>query len=370
MFIGRKEELNFLEERISSHRFEMIPIYGRRRVGKTRLLEEFTKDKETIFFTANQFGEQANLESLSEAIDATLKPDSEGSIYSSFEKAFVSISNYVKNKTTPFIFVIDEYPYLAQSSSGVSSILQKVIDKQYLKLPNFMVILTGSQLSFMQHQVLGYQSPLYGRRTGQIRLLPLNFEESSALLPSFSLPDMLTIYGLTGGIPLYLSMMEDKLSLKENICRHLLKRNSLLYEEPLNLLLQEVRTPNRYNDILSAIASGATEMNKIMDKAKLESAAVSQCLTTLIDLHIVEKIMPLTEIGKRKPIYKIKDGLFHFWHRYVPKYQRFIESGRLEAVWSRIEEDLIQFTSLVFEDFCREWLLLNSSILLQEVGGW
>jgi len=370
MFIGRKRELEDLNQWMDSSKFEMIPIYGRRRVGKTRLVEEFTIGRETIFFTANQLGEQSNLESLSEAINTVVSPNSEGNVFISFEKAFLSVAKYASEIKKPLVFIIDEYPYLAQSNMGISSVLQKVIDKNYLALSNLMLILTGSQLSFMQHQVLGYQSPLYGRRTGQIRLLPLSYDESRALLTSFSISDMLTIYGLTGGIPLYLSMMNDSFSLKENIANHVLKRNSFLYEEPLNLLLQEVRSPNRYNAVLSAIASGATELSRIADKTRLDSNAVSQCLNGLIDLHIIEKIMPLTEIGKRKPIYKIKDGLFHFWHRYAPKYQSFIGSDRLNEVWPRIEEDLIQFTSLIFEDFCRNWILLNSPMLLQEVGGW
>jgi AAA+ ATPase superfamily predicted ATPase len=334
------------------------------------LLEEFIKGKETIFYTATQFGEQSNLEGLSESINAVVSPKTEGNIYSDFEKAFVAVTQHAKEINKPLIFIIDEYPYLAQSNMGISSILQKVIDHEYLKLPNLMLILTGSQLSFMRHQVMGYQSPLYGRRTGQIRLLPLSFEESRAFLLPFSPSEVLTIYGLTGGIPLYLSMIKPSLSLEENIKKNILNRDSSLYEEPLNLLLQEVRSPHNYNSILSAVASGATEVSRIMDKTKLESAAVSQCLNTLIDLHIVEKHTPLTEIGKRKPIYKIADGLFHFWHRYVPKYQRFIETNKLDAVWDRIERDLIQFTSLVFEEYCRNWIFLKSDILLQDIGAW
>jgi len=370
MFIGRINELSFLEERLMSNRFEMIPLYGRRRIGKTRMLEEFIKDKNAIFFTANQFGENSNLESLSESIDALIKPEADGSVYTDFEKAFKSVANYAEKQKEPVVFIMDEYPYLAQTSEGVSSVLQKVIDKFYLQIPNLMVILTGSQLSFMEHQVLGYQSPLYGRRTGQIKLMPLNFNESRKFLPSLPLVDMMTIYGLTGGIPLYLSMLDDHLSLMENVKTHLLKRNSLLYEEPHNLLLQEVRNPARYNDVLAAIANGATEISRIVDKTKLDSPAVSHCLNVLIELHIVEKILPLTGIGKRKPIYKIKDGLFHFWYRYIPRYRRYIETEKLEQILPRIEEDLVGFTSLIFEDFCRDWVFLNSEMLLQEVGAW
>jgi len=370
MFIGRTEEFNFLNERVKSDRFEMIPIYGRRRVGKTRLLEEFTKNKNTIFFTADQHGEESNLSNLSWAITSTILSLDSHLMFSSFQKAFEAVAEYVKENSEPLIFIMDEYPYLEQASPGLSSVLQRAIDKLYLHLPNLMLILTGSQVSFMEHQVLGYQSPLYGRRTGQIKLRPLTFNEARKFSPKMDERDFLTIYGLSGGIPLYLSVMKDDITLSENIKKNLLTRNTLLYEEPRNLLLQELRMPNRYNDILTEIAKGTTKLNEIASKTNIDSRTLTKYLDTLIELDIVEKRYPLPRESKKKGIYCIKDGFFHFWYRYVPKYKNFLESGRLEYIWPRIEEDLIQFTSLIFEEFCRDWLLTNSSMLLQDVGGW
>jgi len=370
MFIGRNTEIEDLEARLKSTRFEMIPIYGRRRVGKTRLVEEFTRDKKTIFFTANQFGEDSNLKNLSQVIAAALFGSFNKQVYPSFQDAFLEIAQQSEKLNEPVIFVIDEYPYLAQCNMGISSVLQWVIDKHYLKLPNLMLILTGSQMSFMQRQVLGYESPLYGRRTGQIKLLPLGFAEAREFLPSLPIKEFLTIFGITGGVPLYLTMMKDSLSLEENIKEHLLKPSTLLYEEPENLLMQELRTPNRYNDVLIAVANGATQLNEISAQTGIESGSVIKYINALIDLNILEKREPLTRIGKRKPIYVIQDGLFHFWYRYVPKYKSFIERKQMSLIWTRIEEDLILFTSLIFEDFCREWLYLNSQTLVKEVGSW
>lgn len=375
MFIGREAELNELETRLGSKKFEMIPIYGRRRVGKTRLVEEFAKDKNCIFFTAGQVGEEENLTSLSQAINLVIKPYTYDVVYPSFEKAFEVIANYVNEASRPVIFIIDEYPYLAKSSTGVSSILQRVIDKKYLHLDNLMLILTGSSMSFMEEQVLGYESPLYGRRTGQIKLSALNYKDSKAFMPHYDDMDFLTIYGITAGIPLYLSMMDENLSLKENIIEHVLRKNSFLYEEPSNLLMQELRTPNKYNDIIKAIATGSTEPNEISDKAGVEANKLTNYLKSLMELNIVEKQFPLTRIAKRKPIYKISDGLFRFWYRYAPKYRNFIESGKSALIWKEIEEDLPVFTSFVFEEVCRKWILEKNGeneipFLVSEVGSW
>jgi len=370
MFIGREEELIFLEERLMSHRFEMIPVYGRRRVGKTRLIEEFTRNKKTIFFTADLLGEASNLANLSKAITSTITNSISELIFSSFQQAFEEVAKYAKENSEEVIFIIDEYPYLAGASDGISSILQRTIDKLYLKLPNLMLILTGSQTSFMERQVLGYQSPLYGRRTGQIKLRPLTFYEARNFLPTMNIMCFLTLYGITGGIPLYLSMMDDTLSLEGNIKQNLLTQNTLLYEEPRNLLFQELRTPDRYNAILIAIARGTTRLNEISNKTGIESGLLVSYINTLMELDIVEKRVPIPTSGKKRGIYYIKDGLFHFWYRYIPNYKNFLESGRLNSIWPRIEEDLIQFTSLIFEDFCRNWIFLNSPMLLREVGGW
>lgn len=370
MFIGRNDELEFLEERLRSSKFEMIPIYGRRRVGKTRLLEEFIKDKKTIFFTADQFSDVSNLEGLSWTITRTIHQSNVETSFSSFQDAFEAVAECARENKEPLVFIIDEYPYLSENTQGIASVLQRTIDKEYLHLPNLMLILTGSQTSFMEQQVMGYRSPLYGRRTGQIKLRPLDFGDARKFLPQMDITDFLTIYGITGGIPLYLSIMNDDLTLEDNIKKNLLTQNTLLYEEPYNLLLQELRNPNRYNEILSSIANGKNKLNEIADRLDIESGTLSKYIDVLMELDIIEKREPLIKTSKRKTIYYIKDGLFHFWYRYVPKYRTFIERKQLENLWPKIEEDLIQFTSLIFEDFCRDWVLRLNDPLVREAGGW
>jgi len=370
MFVGRENEIQFLENCLKSNKFEMIPIYGRRRVGKTRLIEEFIRDKKFIFYTAEQRSESSNLKGLSEAVYSGLFRQIGSVSYPSFDAVFDAIAQYAEQSEENIIFVIDEYPYLAQTSAGIASILQRAIDRKFLTIPNLMLILTGSQTSFMERQVLGYQSPLYGRRTGQIKLKSLTFSEARHFLPNTPINDFLTLYGITGGIPLYLSMMSDDLSLADNIKQKVLAQNTFLYEEPRNLLLQELRNPNRYNDILTAIARGVNKFNEISDKTEIESGNLTKYLATLIELDLIQKQTPIPKKSKQKGIYTITDGLFNFWYRYVPAYQSFILSGKLEQIWPRIELDLVQFTSFTFEEYCRHWLHLNSKMLLSEVGSW
>ena len=375
MFVGRKQELVELEERLASEQFEFVAMYGRRRIGKSRLLEEFVQGKQTIFFTADQFGPAINLANLSQAINDLTEPDDSTKNFATFMAAFDAVAKLAQASDEPVVFVIDDYPHLAKSNEGLAEELLEIIEKSYQNSGNLLVILTGSQVSFMKEQVLGSKSPFNEKITGQINLLPLTFTEAHTLLARIPKEVFMTIYGLTGGIPFYLEMFNDSLSLKENILTNVLRKNTFLYEEPSNLLMQELRTPNRYNDIITAIAAGATEVREIVNRTGIESGPLTKYLETLIDLEIVEKRTALTEIGKNKPIYVISDGLFRFWYRYVPKYKQFIETERTELIWKYIAEDILQFTSKTFEDYCRSWLVEKNgsermAISLTEVGSW
>lgn len=375
MFVGRKQELERLEQKLISEQFESVALYGRRRVGKTRLLEEFVQDKETIFFTADQFGPAINLANLSQAINDLTEPADSVKPFETFQAAFEAVAQLAQESEDPIVFIIDDYPHLVKSSDEIATSLLQVMEDSYQTLKNLLLILVGSQVSFMEEQVLDSKSPFHDKITEQINLSPLTFNEAHKLLPRIPKEVFMMIYGLTGGIPFYLNRFDDTLSLKENIVTHVLCKNTFLYEEPNNLLMQELRTPNRYNDIITAIATGATEVREIVSRTSIESGPLTKYLETLIDLGIVEKNIALTDIGRNKPTYGIADGLFRFWYRYVPKYKQFIETNRTELIWKQIAEDLLQFTLITFEEYCREWLLEKNGserlpFQLSIVGSW
>ncbi|MCL2665736.1 MAG: ATP-binding protein, partial [Defluviitaleaceae bacterium] len=249
MFIGRQKELDALSKQYKKDEFTFIPVYGRRRVGKTQLIEEFIRDKKSVFFTAvNKGTYKSNVELLSRAI---FDNNEAAPIYGSFYDALDGVNRMAEKEK--LVFVIDEFPYLAQSDESVIGVLQQFIDLKFLKT-NMLLILAGSSLSFMENQVLGYQSPLYGRRTGQIKLLPVDFQTARKFAPKLSKLDQAVMYGVTGAIPKYLSLFNDGLSLDENIKGQYFDRNAYLFEEPDNLLKQEFKEPALYQAIITAIA--------------------------------------------------------------------------------------------------------------------
>jgi AAA+ ATPase superfamily predicted ATPase len=374
MFIGRDKELQLLEQQSESNRFELPVVYGRRRVGKSTLIKKFIEKKKHIYFTATLNSAQDNLENLSFLINEHFE-EGAGGVFPTFESAFEAVERIAKNSEEGLIFVIDEYPYLAESVKGISSVLQKVIDDKYLGLKNMMVILSGSSMSFMKEQVLGYESPLYGRRTSQINLKPFSFFEARKMLPEMASEDFVTVYGITGGIPLYLTMMDEQKSLKENLLANFFTENTFLFEEPSNLLKQELRTPARYNAIIGAIAGGVNKANEIAMRTNLSTDVLTQYLNSLIELGIVGKNLPLGSTNKKQTLYKVVDGLFSFWYRFVPKNLMLIENGNIDLVWQRVEKDLTAFSGKVFEDICIQWLKVkNGSGYLPfdfaQIGGW
>jgi len=282
MFYGRNTELHKLEEMYNSGKFELAVIYGRRRVGKTTLIREFIKGKEALFFAASESTAADNLLSLSRCIGGS----NTAPVFTDYESALSSIFESASNKR--IVFVIDEFPYLAGAYRGISSLLQILIDhkKDDSKL---MLILCGSSMSFMENQVLGYQSPLYGRRTAQFKILPFTFFESLPFFERYEPIDKSILYGATGGVPEYLSKINSQKNVRENIIELFLTTSGHFFEEPSNLIKQELREPSTYNVIIEAIASGASRLNEIATKCKLESNKCAKYIASLISLGLISK---------------------------------------------------------------------------------
>jgi len=353
MFIGRERELNKLNELYHTNGFQFPVIYGRRRVGKTALINEFIKDKEAIFFTGIESNAQQNLENFSRSILSYADEALENTMFPSFQAALEYVFKLAEKKR--IILVIDEYPYVAKASKSLASTLQSLIDKNK-DTSKLFLILCGSSMSFMENHVLAYKAPLYGRRTAQFKILPFDFFESRSYFKKFSDMDMAAVYGIVGGTPQYLLQMNDDLSLEENIKRCFLDPSSPLFEEPNNLLKQEVREPALYNAIITAIAKGGTKLSEISSKVGEETSACAAYIKNLISLGIIKKETPFAESSTRKTIYKIDDNLFRFWYRFVPDNIASINRGLTDAVYKKISPMISDYMGAVFEDICIQYL--------------
>ena len=312
------------------------------------------------------------MESLSKSIMSFERPDMESAPeFKSYDDALDELTELSKEKRV--IFVIDEYPYLAKAKPAISAKLQHIIDHKWADSKMYLM-LCGSSMSFMENQVLGKESPLYGRQTGQLKIEPLDYKETAVFHPNLSFEDNSLIYGITGGVPHYINKLDVRGSVDEALLDNFFDRSSYLYEEPGNLLKQGLREPAIYNAIIKAIAEGPSRMNDIKMKVCEENSVVSKYLKTLIDLGIAKKETPIAEKPGKKTIYLLVDNFFRFWYRFVPVNMSAIDSGRIAKTYPHaVKQYLPDYMGLIFEQMCQDYLLYYSDSLpieLNEIGQW
>ena len=372
MFIGREREIAALNRSYDSGRFEFIVLYGRRRVGKTALINHFIDGKPAIYFMGVESNAGQNLENFSRSIMEYAGGVLSGASFASFQDALETVFRLSEKER--LILAIDEYPYAARASVSLASTLQMLIDK-YKERSKLMLILCGSSMSYMEDHVLAYKAPLYGRRTAQIRLLPFDFFEASRYFERFSAEEKALAYGIVGGTPQYLLQLDDGIGIGENIRNTFLDTSSFLYEEPMNLLKQEVREPALYTAVITAIAAGASRMSEISARVGEDTNVCAAYLKNLISLGIVQKETPYGEKASKKAIYSIENNMFRFWYRFVPGNASLIARGAADLVYRRIEPQLPDHMGKVFEEICGQylWKLLLSGrcpVEFASLGRW
>lgn len=360
MFIGREKELQFLNQRYESPNSELIVLYGRRRVGKTETLREFSQGKDHVFYSCIECTDSQQLNSFSSRV---LQKDIPASKYittfSDWEQAFSSITEL--KDTDKKLLIIDEFPYMVKANRTIPSILQNLWDLK-LKDENVMIILCGSAMSFIEKEILAEKNPLYGRATGILKMNEMDFYDAIRFFPDYSALDKIRTYGILGGIPHYLKQFDSQKSVGENICRNVLQRGSILYSEVEFLMRQELRETTVYNTIIEAIALGNTRLNDISQKTQIERSKLMAYLKNLMNLGIIEREFSVTDSVKEQAnthrgLYKITDPFFRFWYAFVFPNMSELEAGDFEGVYKYIvEPQLEEFISYVFEDVCRQYL--------------
>jgi AAA+ ATPase superfamily predicted ATPase len=355
-FIGRESELMTLEREFKKDS-GFVVIYGRRRVGKTTLIKEFIKNKDAIYFLATEEMENGNIKRFTQTLAEYMDQDYiKNANFSDWEDVFkVLVSCRPGSKK---ILVIDEFQYLVNVNPAFTSIFQRIWDER-LKDQNVMVIICGSLISMVTTHLLSYSSPLYGRRTAQIRLGPLKFTE---LRQNIDIPfeQLVEIYAITGGVPKYFDFFDNNEPLMENIEREILRKNGFLYEEPVFLLEKEVKEIVSYFSIIKNIAAGNHKISQLASVLELPAQALSPYLKTLMDLNLVVKRIPVTEKQpekSRKGLYGIHDHFIEFWFRFVYAYKGELELDNTAYVLEKIRKSFIdRHVSFVYEDICRDIL--------------
>jgi uncharacterized protein len=354
LFIGREKELALLEALHGSGKFEYLVLYGRRRVGKTSLLMEFSKDRSVIFYSAQAKNDSLNLSDFSKALQMYFS----GSFFGSppdWEVALKYLTSQLSGKRITLI--IDEFPFIAEENPAIKSILQHAIDHDW-KDKNLLLILCGSSVSFMETEVMGAKSPLYGRSTSSLELACFDYLQSALFFPKYSNEEKLLSYGILGGIPCYLEAFNEKASIRQNIARNILRMGSFLKDEPQNLLKMELREPAVYNSIFEAIATGSSRLNDIARKIHEEQSKCSKYITTLKNMKLVDKVTPAGDKASgKKSIYQITDNFFLFWYHFIFANKSYYELLGDDEAAQEIYDKLSLYMGHVFEKICTQYLI-------------
>ena len=362
MFIGRKQELQFLEKQYSGMGGKLVVLYGRRRVGKTETLHEFCKGKPHVFYSCREISDKLQLRSFSEKMLREKIPAADYiREFSDWESALKSVLQlpYGNQKK---LLIIDEFPYMCRGNDSIPSILQTLWD-ECLKDENIMLVLCGSAMSFIEKELLSEKNPLYGRATGIYKMDAMGFYDAAQFFPTYSHRDQIMAYAVLGGIPHYLRQFDPVLSLEDNIKQNILTKGCVLYSEVEFLLRQELRETTLYNSIIEAVALGCTKLNDISVKSLVDDTSkTSVYLKNLMELEIIKREFSFNDGIKERAnvsrgLYRLTDNFFRFWYAFVFTNISELESGDVDGVFNySVKPALHEFASLVFEDVCREYV--------------
>lgn len=376
MFIDREQELEQLERLYASRTAQLFVLYGRRRVGKTELLRKFCADKPNIFFVATLSADKEQLATFSQQVWRFTHPDApEGFTFPGWEAALRALADLPGRP----VVVLDEFTYLITGNRAIPSELQKVWD-EVLRDSGVFLALCGSYIGMMEGEVLGYQAPLYGRRTGSRLLAPLQLPAAAAFFPRYTSDERIQAWAVLGGMPYYLGAFSDQEDVFSNIQRQILDTQGLLHHEPRLLLLEELREPRNYFSILRAIAQGRTRLNEITLGAGVgNSTTTGRYLDILQQMRIVIRSVPATESQpekSKKGLYYISDAFLRFWFRYVhPNLGALALDLGQSILENRIRPSFEQFVGTAFEQAAREhiaYLALKGELpfLPERIGSW
>ncbi len=376
-FIGREEQLEKLNKIVSkmgrNTGLQTVLIYGRRRVGKSELVKQLLKDVDvpSIYYECKQVAQESNAQGICNVLSEKLQLPKLG--FRFIEEVLEYI--FRKSCEESMILVLDEYPYLRENIKGMDSILQALIDK-YRESANLTFIVLGSYVEIMRN-LLERENPLYGRVDHILNLKPMDYYEASGFYPNYSNEDRVKIYSVFGGIPYYNRLVDDTISVEENLLELLVTSESRLENEVPLYLNSEISKITNANEVFGALARGYSKFKDILDQSHVSSGpTLVDVLDKLSNMEVVEKRLPINdEANKKKSSYHISDPLCAFYYRYIFRYdsQRKIMDAR--AFYEKyIREDFETiYVPHYFEEICKQYLIRKNRAgevlpLIEKIG--
>ena len=377
-FVGRSRELEVLDNLWESPKARLLILYGRRRVGKTRLLTHWLQkqDKLGLYWVAEPASALTQLRSFSQALMTFIDPEVEvppDFTFSSWELAFRQLALRAQDRR--FALFIDEVTYLIDVNPDFVGTLQKAWDS-WLSDSNLMLALAGSQMGLMHKHLLEYDAPLHGRATAQMQLPPLPYGTTKDYFPIYSASERVILYAMWGGVPAYWERLDPELHILENLRRNILPAHAWMVDESRILLQDFITDLHNYVGIMRAIADGQQAIGDISERTGLTGSKASFYLSVLRDTGFVIRQVPVSQLGtdSRRGRYFVTDPYLRFFYRFMSAYQSKLALGQTQQMLDLIQEELPAFIERnTWQELCREWLLLASAhgqipVPVEEVG--
>lgn len=362
-FVNRFEELKLLDDKWKGDKAQFVVIYGRRRIGKTEIIKQFMDGKKGIYFLGRLESKKDQLERISNSLSNFF---SDPVIKKSALNSWDAVFEYINQKNKKIVLAIDEFPYVVKTSPEILSILQDYWDNK-LRSSKIFLVLCGSSLPMMEKYVFDYKTPIYGRRTLNIKVPSLTFNDALKFLLNLDLEGAIKTYAVLGGTPAYLLEFEKNLN---NTIRKICSKQSFLLREPEFILREEVSEPRLFFSILHAVSIGKTTSGEITNQTGLDKGVVGKYLSVLIDLDLISRDLPIdTSWKSRKGIYSIKDNFFNFWFRFIYPNLEYIETNP-DAIIHLIKEDIDSYLGRPFEKMCKQFLIKEGITYSMKVGSW
>ncbi|HEV3156792.1 MAG TPA: ATP-binding protein [Candidatus Baltobacteraceae bacterium] len=370
-FLGRSHELSLLQKRYEREEGQLALVYGRRRIGKSFLLERFAHGKPVIFHQASLQTEETELAGFTDLIRSATGSEHlpEGYRFPTWETALVFLA--ARHAHSRLLVILDEFPYLVETTPALPSLIQRWWD-QVGKTSGIMLVLCGSAQAFME-SLDAQAAPLHQRFTAKLHIGPLGYRDAALFMPNLSAEEKARVYGILGGTPFYLRQWDQRRSLRENILELFADPASSLVDSAelvLSTDLQDARAPYR---ALQAVALGASKHSEIRDKAKLSNERI---LARLLTLGFLEKRTPATEHPERtkRGVYVISDNYFRFYFRFIAMNRGQIARGLgKKVIDGTILPLLDDFMGAAFESMACEFvrfLMGRGALPGDDVGSW
>ena len=360
-FVGRTAEFNLLDDLYASRKSEFLVLYGRRRVGKTRLLTEWltTRAIKPIFFVSEQDSKESLLRQFSQVVYKKAFPNlsiPDTFSFANWDQVWNQIGELAKQER--LVVFIDEFTYLLAADATLASNLQRAWDA-VLENTNIFLCISGSHLGMMVRGILSGTAPLYGRTTAKMELKPLPFGITKSYFSRYSAAERVMLYSVFGGIPHYWRLIDQNKSISDNIKRLLLSPGGNLRDEPRVLLNDYISDPNNYIAILRAIANGYATPKEIEAFTGIQNLHQPQYISNLAGTgYVVKKLPVMAGPGSRAGRHAITDPFLRFYYRFIQSRLTQLEMGEIDQTLAELQKHMVDFIgTYTWEEICREWTL-------------